>query len=104
MMFGPGRAEPTTFTDNAEAKRYELRVEGKLAGTLAYQRRPGALIFRHTEVGPAFRGQGIGSEIVKRALNDAERRDLRVVPQCEFVQRFIRLQPNPKEVAEYAGW
>jgi uncharacterized protein len=91
------RSEATTVKDNPRERRYEIHLNGELAGYSAYQRRPGMLIFTHTEIEPRFRGRGIGSRLIAAALADAERRSLRVVPRCAFVQDFIRLRPDPIE-------
>jgi uncharacterized protein len=91
------RSETTTVKDNPGERRYEIRLDGELAGYCAYQRRPGALVFTHTHVEPRFRGMGLGSRLIAAALADAERRDLRVVPRCAFVQDLIRLRPDPIE-------
>jgi predicted GNAT family acetyltransferase len=95
----PGERKATRVKDNPTERRYEIHLNGELAGYCAYQRRPGMLVFTHTEIEPRFRGRRIGSRLIAAALADAERRGLRVVPRCEFVQDFIRLRPDPIESA-----
>jgi predicted GNAT family acetyltransferase len=89
------RTETKTVADNPRKRRYEIHLDGELAGYCTYQRRPGTIVFTHTEVEPRFRGRGVGSRLIAAALADAERQDLRVVPRCEFVQDFIRRGPDP---------
>ena len=84
-----------TIEDNSSKRRYEIHIDGELAGCCAYQRRPGMIVFTHTEIEPRFRGRGVGSRLIAAVLADAERRELRVLPRCEFVQDFIRLHPDP---------
>ena len=84
-----------TVADNRRERRYEIHLDGELAGYCAYQRRPGTIVFTHTEIEPRFRGRGLGSRLIAAALADAEGQELRVVPRCEFVQDFIRRGPVP---------
>ncbi|MCK2140886.1 N-acetyltransferase, partial [Streptomyces sp. WAC00276] len=61
-MSEPPTADPQTVDvrDDTEANRYEARVGGQLAGTAQYIRTPGLIAFVHTEVDPAYEGQGVG--------------------------------------------
>ena len=72
--------------DNKEASRYELYVDGELAGFADYYLDDGAMVFPHTEIDPPLRGRGLGEELVRAALEDARARGLRIVPDCPFVR------------------
>jgi predicted GNAT family acetyltransferase len=58
-------------------------------GFAAYRRRPGLIAFVHTEVEDAFEGHGVGSMLIREALEDAGRRGFEVLPFCPFVNSFI---------------
>jgi predicted GNAT family acetyltransferase len=75
--------------DNPDARRYEATVDGALAGFVAYRMQPGLIAFMHTEIDDAFEGHGVGSILVREALDDARRRGLEVLPFCPFVNSFI---------------
>lgn len=75
--------------DNRDEQRYEATVDGELAGFAEYRSRPGLIAFIHTEVNSAFEGQGVGSTLVREALDDARRRALEVLPFCPFVNSYI---------------
>jgi predicted GNAT family acetyltransferase len=78
------------ITDNAGASRYEIRVDGKLAGFAEYRLRPeNRIAFTHTEVDGAYEGQGVGSALARGALDDARARGLAVVPLCPFIKGWI---------------
>jgi hypothetical protein len=75
--------------DHPDEQRYEAVVDGALAGFAAYRTHPGVIAFTHTKVGDAFEGRGVGSILVREALEDARRRGLQVLPFCPFVNAFI---------------
>ena len=79
--------------NNEAEHRYELEVDGALA-IAAYRLRDGRITFTHTEVPDALEGRGIGSRLVKAALDDARARGLKVVPACPFVKRYIEKHPE----------
>ena len=57
--------------DVPEHSRFEVRVDGELAGFAEYRRRPGLIAFTHTLIDPRFEGQGLASRLVQTALSDA---------------------------------
>ena len=80
--------------DNPDELRYELRVDGNLAGHIRYRRKPGSIVLLHAEVEPALEGQGLGAELVRSALEDIRSRGELVVPLCPFVDAYIRRHPE----------
>jgi predicted GNAT family acetyltransferase len=54
-----------------------------------YRRRPGAISFIHAEINPARNGEGLGTLLVKGALDAARAEGLAVLPYCPFDQRLI---------------
>ncbi len=84
--------------DNPEDHRYEALVDGKLAGFIDYQLRGDRITIYHTEVYPAYEGQGIGGELAKAALGDVVERGLELVPLCSFIANYVRRHPQ-----EYLG-
>ncbi len=77
-------------TDAPEAKRFEARVDGKLAGFIQYEMRRDAVVLVHTEVLEEFEGKGVGSVLVRRVLDDIRARDGKIIPTCPFVAEYIR--------------
>lgn len=78
-----------------DANRYEIAVGGKPAGFTEYagsgspQAAPGEIAFLHTEIDPAFGGQGLGGKLIGFALDDAREQGLAVIPYCPFVRSYI---------------
>ena len=75
--------------DSPELKRYEARIGEELAGFAEYQITDEIVVMTHTEVFDAFEGKGIGSALVRGALDDVRGKGLSVLPLCPFVGRFI---------------
>jgi uncharacterized protein len=47
------------------------------------------IAFMHTEIGDRFEGQGVGSQLVREALDEARAKGLQVLPFCPFVNGWI---------------
>lgn len=75
-------------TDNPAEHRFELKA-GDHVAVACYTLAPGLMTFTHTEVPSALSGQGIGSALVRGALDQARHRGLKIVPRCSFVAAFI---------------
>jgi uncharacterized protein len=74
--------------NNSAHHRFELTVEGHLAAT--YYKIDGEVItFIHTEVPPELGGKGVGSRLVKGALDQVRQLGLKVIAQCPFVKSYI---------------
>ena len=78
-----------TVSDNREASRFEALVEGQTA-FLTYERRPGAIVFLHTEVPESLRGRGIGTQLAAIAVQAARAEGLRIIARCPFVQAYLK--------------
>jgi len=79
----------TTVRDNPEENRYEIRDGDRVLGLAAYERRGDTTVFTHTEVDPDAGEDGLGSTLVRAALDDVRSRGGSVVPQCPFVRGWI---------------
>ena len=75
--------------DVPERTRYEARVDGELAAFADYIPTGELLAFTHTEVLPAFEGKGVGSTLVRDALDDVRGRQRSVLAVCPFVSGWI---------------
>ncbi len=87
-------AEAPVFTDNPEESRYEMHVQGELAGFVTYHRRGRAISLRHTEVEPGFHGAHLATRLARYTLDDARKRDLAVLPFCPYISSWIKKHPE----------
>ena len=84
-----------TVRDDRERNRFEAVDEsGVVAGFAAYRRSPKRIVFTHTVVDDAFEGRGVGSTLVRAALDAAREEGLTVVPRCPFVRAYIEKHPD----------
>lgn len=90
-------ADTGEVRDNAAEGQYELAVDGKSA-VLAYMRDGGTIRLTHTEVPPELEGKGIGSRIVKHALDKARADGEKVAPWCAFVRAYIERHPEYQDL------
>ena len=80
--------------NNEEASRYELVREGRVVGVADYRDVGDHLVFPHTEIERPLRGQGLGNELIKGALDDVRRLGRTVVPSCWAVADYIAANPE----------
>jgi predicted GNAT family acetyltransferase len=83
-------ASEPTVTDNPSASRFEITVDGNLAGFSEYERRDGEIEFTHTVIDDAYEGQGLGSILVKTALDNVRGDGVQVIATCPFVHKYIQ--------------
>ncbi|WP_424631281.1 GNAT family N-acetyltransferase [Bradyrhizobium sp. SYSU BS000235] len=79
--------------NNTAKHRYELEVDGHIAASY-YQLSGNIITFIHTEVPKELEGKGIGSRLVKGALDQVRADGLKVVAQCPFVKGYIGKHPE----------
>jgi predicted GNAT family acetyltransferase len=95
---GRGRAEGATErrarTPAPEPRPTEAHVDGRLAGSAEYEKTEGLIVLTHTEVDGAHEGRGVGSALVRGALDDMRRQGLPVQPVCPFVSDYIGQHPE----------
>ncbi|SDX78554.1 hypothetical protein SAMN05660209_01231 [Geodermatophilus africanus] len=89
-----------TVTDVPEAGRYEARAADRVLGLAAYRRHGDRVVFTHTEVDPDAGGSGVGSTLVRGALDDVRAHGRRVVPRCPFVRAWIERHPDYADLVD----
>jgi predicted GNAT family acetyltransferase len=89
--------------DDTERHRFEARVDGRFAGVISYRPGPDALVLVHTEIEPEFEGKGVGTALVRGALDVLRTRGTRIVPRCPFVAAYVRRHPEYQDLVASAG-
>lgn len=82
------------ITHNPTAQRFETVIDGHTA-FLSYEIvNDNTLNYNHTIVPPELGGRGIGTALVKFALDYARENGKSVVPSCSFVARYLAKNPT----------
>jgi uncharacterized protein len=93
----------STVVDNPSAGRFEIKVDGQVAGFAAYRRSGATVSFTHTEIDSSFEGRGLGSKLARGALDAVRAEGSAVVPLCPFIRRYIERHPEYLDLVPAAG-
>jgi predicted GNAT family acetyltransferase len=87
--------------DHREAHRYEARAaDGTVLGFSKYRLAGDTVVFTHTEVDDDQEGQGVGSRLVREALDDVRAGGRRIRPLCPFVKAYVDRHPEYADLVE----
>jgi len=86
-----------TVRDNVAAHRFEKIVD-RHAAVATYSLSGDVITFEHTVVPEALRGRGLARELVEFALASVRARGLKVVPQCEVFNAYMRKHPETHDL------
>ncbi|MCW2770447.1 MAG: family N-acetyltransferase [Aeromicrobium sp.] len=84
----------TIVQDNPTDSRFEITVDGELAGFVDYRQEGESYALPHTRIYPQFEGRGLGGQLVSGALAEIAARGGSVLPYCPFVPKIIRDNPE----------
>ena len=84
-------------TNNTAKHCFELAVDGHIAAS-HYEIADGVITFVHTEVPPELGGKGIGSKLIKGALDQVRNDGLKVIALCPFVKAFFSKNPDYQDL------
>jgi predicted GNAT family acetyltransferase len=90
----------TEVIHNADLNRYEINLDGELAGFADYRLAGGDITFYHTEVFPIHRGKNLAAILMEATLNDVRTSfpNDKVVPTCSYVVRFMEKHPETQDL------
>ena len=91
-------ADALTVVRNDHEHRYEAQLDGVVVAYSKFRRRPGQLVFTHTETEPAYEGRGFGSQLARGLLDDVRARGEQLVPLCPFIKAYIEKHPEYADV------
>ena len=74
---------------NIERNRIYVVEDGKEVGEVTFPERDGIYVINHTYVDNRLRGQGIASDLVRRAVEEIESRGGQVKATCSYAQLWL---------------
>jgi predicted GNAT family acetyltransferase len=83
--------------NNAAASKFEARTDAGLAH-LTYVLEGDTIDLTHTYVPKTAEMRGVGSALVRAALEYARSNGLKVIPTCPFVRAFLDKHPEYQEL------
>ena len=93
---------PLTVRDNPDRHRFEIDLGDGTFAFAEYTLPAGKIMFTHTEVPPGHEGQGIGSALIRHALDEARRRALMVIPICPFFAAYMQRHAEVQDLLDPA--
>ena len=93
--------DTVAVVDAPDRLRFEISVDGELAGFAQYVRKGGRLVFVHTEIDPRFEGRGLGSKLAAGALDQARQAGEPIVPLCPFIASYIAKHPDYDDLVDH---
>lgn len=79
---------------DTRGSRYELVEDGTVIGVADYRLDGDVATFPHTEIVAHRRGEGLGAELVRAALDDERAAGHRIVARCWYVAEFVDEHPE----------
>jgi predicted GNAT family acetyltransferase len=91
--------KPNPVRHNAALHRFEMDTPAAIA-VADYRLTGDVMTMYHTEVPLPLRGRGYGYHLVRGALEEVRRLNLKVVPQCWFVRQVIDRSPEFQDLRQ----
>ena len=95
-------AAPLTVRDNPDRHRFEIDLGDGSIAIAEYTLPAGKIMFTHTEVPEAHEGKGIGTTLIRFALDAARERGLKVIPICPFFADYMQKHAEVQDLLDPA--
>ncbi|WP_280487682.1 GNAT family N-acetyltransferase [Nocardia farcinica] len=87
---------------NPTLERFEIFVDGDLAGYAEYQDTASERAFVHTEIHPGYEHRGYAKQLVGAALSASRAEGFGVLPLCPMVRHFV--ETHTEYIASVPQW
>jgi hypothetical protein len=93
-------APTLTVRDNPERNRFEIDLGDGSIAIAEYTLPAGKIMFTHTEVPEAHEGKGVGTTLIRFALDAARERGLKVIPICPFFAAYMQKHEEVQDLLD----
>ncbi len=90
------------ITNNKKQSRFEYQLPDGEYVTLDYRWLKGSMALMHTFVPTVARGSGMGAEFIQKVLDAVRDMNLKIIPYCTFVAKFIKEHPGYADMIDEA--
>jgi len=77
---------------------FYIDENGEWIAELSYIKDNGTMTIDHTEIDEKLRGEGIGQDMVKAAVEYARENNLKIKPLCPYARKVIERTPEFQDV------
>jgi len=85
--------------DDPENGVFYIDKNGKIMAEMTYTwAGTDRIIIDHTQVDNSLKGQGIGKQLVTKAVEFARAKNIKIVPICPFAKRVLEQTPEFNDV------
>jgi hypothetical protein len=93
-----GAGDELRVAEAPERNRYEVLLGDEVVGIAEYVTLGSRRVFTHTQVDRGLEGRGVGSALVRGALDDVRARGLVASNRCPFIRTFLERHPDYADV------
>ena len=87
--------ETVTVRRDPQQEAFEIRTQAdEVAGHAYFRTRGEERIFHHTVVGEEFGGRGVGTALVRGAVESTRAEGVQIVAVCPMVKGFLEKRPD----------
>ena len=85
--------------DDSEDRMFYMEQNGEKIAKMTYEwSGTDRIIIDHTEVDVSLKGLGVGKQLVKKAVEFARKKNIKIVPTCPFAKRVFAISPEYNDV------
>lgn len=78
---------------------YYFEDNGKIAAKMVFSMAgKNLMIIDHTDVNPAYRGQGLGKKLLYEIVKEARQDDIKIIPLCPFAKSVFEKEKEIRDV------
>ena len=89
---------PLIVVDVPDARRYELRLDGKRVGLADYSLSDGVMTIPHVTTDPEHRGKNFAAQLMAGVLDDVRARGLTVEPLCPYASAYMQRHSDTNDL------